>query len=465
MTTQAEVTQTAIIRGILDVTVTAASSEGYKSSVLADDEGITLLNKLVTVSTETTSQPSATTVSTIRTSSTSTTTAAAESTSSSSSSSFANGGILLQGTRSSGHNANVGLVIGIPIAVVGSVLVILAAWYYIRKRRQRVRNADDRFHSSYDEKFNYKISPNQSTSPYNLRSVYQVRAKAAPESQAANSYFASMGAPVVPGIHNKNKSNNSFSQSELSLKDPQTGPVRNSKWNLNTPLSKWFAKHSQSMSSASSRGSLSTAPFSPIVALKEFKLNRSRRDEIDEKSPILPRFPEMTYHPQTYHSTSQSISSKTSNLSHQQVPVDFTKQFSVPKLQPVSHEKKKKKRKHQGKALNDKPLPLKPLFNVSQLTGLEKRVCDRIIPTTPVPDLKKRDNAVYQVIQSYEKNLADELDIEKGEYIKVLARHTDGWCLVEKVDIDGTVLDMSSATYLNDNRGVVPEMCLRKIKS
>ena len=38
----------------------------------------------------------------------------------------------------------------------------------------------------------------------------------------------------------------------------------------------------------------------------------------------------------------------------------------------------------------------------------------------------------YTVIQDYEPRLTDEIRISLGEKVKILATHTDGWCLVEK---------------------------------
>jgi nuclear fusion protein len=437
LTTILEATRTAIVQGVLDVTVTQASSTVQHEN--SSQFGITLANKDVSSSVMT----NPTTISTIHSSSTSTAVSSVAASISTHDGQMQNG--LFQVTTS-GKNSNIGLVIGIPVAVIGLALIVVATWFYFHQKKQKDSASCAKLESYYDDKFNYKVGTGEDGfSPYKMRSVYQVRAKA-----QSTDHLGSFGQPSF-------QQNN---ESEYSLKEPGQGPA-DSKWNLNTPLSKWFAKHSN-VSSATSRGSLSTGPFSPIVALKEFKLNRSNRSEINEKSPILPTFPQATYHPHSYDSAQKSVSSNETDVSKQEIPVNLIGKVSVPKLQPVS-DKKKRQNSKSKKLYESKPLPNKP-YSISgspkTLEGLEQRVYERVIPTTPVVDLAKyKNDDIYKVITDYTKNLADELTIKEGGYVKILAVHTDGWCLVEKVDSKGNILVQSDG-YINEGRGVVPKMCL-----
>lgn len=79
---------------------------------------------------------------------------------------------------------------------------------------------------------------------------------------------------------------------------------------------------------------------------------------------------------------------------------------------------------------------------------------------------------VYAVVRDYEPRLMDEIRLEQGEYVKTLARHTDGWCLVEKCSLNGQThfhsdrmrqADINGPGYLNEHRGIVPGACLKRI--
>lgn len=70
----------------------------------------------------------------------------------------------------------------------------------------------------------------------------------------------------------------------------------------------------------------------------------------------------------------------------------------------------------------------------------------------------------YTVIQDYEPRLTDEISISLGEKVKILATHTDGWCLVEKcTPRNGRVhVSIDDKRYLNEDRGIVPGDCLQE---
>ncbi|GMG38625.1 unnamed protein product [Ambrosiozyma monospora] len=60
---------------------------------------------------------------------------------------------------------------------------------------------------------------------------------------------------------------------------------------------------------------------------------------------------------------------------------------------------------------------------------------------------------IYVVERKYRKNLADELNLNVGEFCTVLKKHDDGWCLIELVKGHRAV----------GVRGMVPFVCLKKM--
>jgi nuclear fusion protein len=453
-----ETTQTAILQAVKELELDIFSQLDNTSEMASPNkaEGITLINKnsTPTISTFTVKETISSTISTLSSVDTGTSTISSDSAKSSSSITHNSNNQVVQGNSlfgnasSSTDGTNIGLVVGIPVAIIGTALIVFGIWFYLKQRRNKSKKADETLKNYYDEKYNYKMSPvGEQYSPYRLKSTYQVESNKAHYSNNS------------PALSNLNSNYKSYNQSDYSLKKPRTGRP-NSSWNLNTPLSKWFVKHSQ-VSGNSSRASLSTGPKTPMTILKEFKLSNLRTKNgkpiaVNERSPILPHFPENAYHP--YHSNHRRMSNTSSgSISNQAVENDFT-HLKVPKLNPITNNKKRN--------LN-KPLPEKPPRTVSSssvtLSGLEQRVYERMVPATPVMRKNFADNYIYKVILEYNKNLADELTIERGEHVKILARHRDGWCLVEKCDSKGQSL-VDGSDYINDGRGLIPEMCLTMLE-
>lgn len=417
-------TQTAIVKGVLDLSI-------QTSIPLNGGNGITFAGKAANPET---------TVSTITSSST-TTSSASSSKPSSSHINFGNN-LLTQGTSASnGSNPKIGMAIGIPVAIIAGVLIIVAFYFYLRYRKNYAHSQDAKLQRFYDDKYNYRISPlNESTSPYNLKTVYQLKTQ--PGDQFYRSNFDNQSSTIVPTTHNSKVP---------SIKEIPQGYDNSTKWA--TPIHKWF--NNMSKSAMSSRASLRTGIFSPKTpALREFNLKKQTNDEFNEKSPILPSFPEKSYggHDHSFHSIE---SSPNGSIKQQVVRADTTRREII--LQHPSNLKNKKK---------SKPLPKVPQSStessIKSLAGLEQIVMERMIPTTPEVDFAKyKNDKVYMVIKSYERNLADELSIKVGEYIRILARHTDGWCLAEKCNQNGEVLYQDTNNYINEGRGVIPELCLQ----
>ncbi|SCU96527.1 LADA_0H01398g1_1 [Lachancea dasiensis] len=147
---------------------------------------------------------------------------------------------------------------------------------------------------------------------------------------------------------------------------------------------------------------------------------------------------------------------------------------------PASTNKKhqghdQKLEKHLNTVKSVKPLPLTP--NIKQTTADEfsrphsLQLVGRRVPALSPPTSETLQ--ICEVVRAYEPNLTDEISIKNHEYVRLLARHTDGWCLVEKCQPSGSPLDASNDPkhckidgefYLNDYRGIVPGVCLKDVE-
>lgn len=450
--TTVQETQTVIVQGVLDVLVTSTTSSSLSSSsITSEPSTISTIRSLSTLTALASSLSSSTVIQ--------------SSSSPSSLTSSANSGIRQFKVTNNTNYTNIGLVIGIPVAVIGVCLLIFGVWYYFHRKSNKEAKTSDMLKHYFHDEYKWKATPSpdpgsQYSFNESMRGVYKVRAKV-PHNSAET-------LTENPAIYEK------FANSEISLKDPHVDQV-NSKWTLNSPLSKWFMNHTR-VSSPTPRESIKVSPFSPVVALKEFKLHKSKRSEVVEKSPVSPCFPQPSYFPGSSHTMSHSVSIDRSETTNQTVPVN-TETDSVPKLKLDKHRKagpKNSKTKTLKRlTFSDKPLPSRPspsnsssqAITSASLKDFEKIVSQRANTTTPVVDHSKyKDENIYVAITNYRKALADELNINKGEHFKILASHTDGWCLVEKVDVHGSILlDNEVGHYINEGRGVVPEMCLAKL--
>ena len=76
------------------------------------------------------------------------------------------------------------------------------------------------------------------------------------------------------------------------------------------------------------------------------------------------------------------------------------------------------------------------------------------------------------VIREYTPQLTDEINVERGDHVRILATHSDTWCLVEKCKSNGDSISEGSPIigenfkklrYLNSNRGIIPGKCLAPV--
>lgn len=70
-----------------------------------------------------------------------------------------------------------------------------------------------------------------------------------------------------------------------------------------------------------------------------------------------------------------------------------------------------------------------------------------------------RSDVIYRVVENFTPTLDGEIELIKGEFVRVKVSHTDGWCIVEKCNADGTIntsLGLHEPNYLNMYRGIAP---------
>ncbi|CUS24290.1 LAQU0S15e01200g1_1 [Lachancea quebecensis] len=118
-----------------------------------------------------------------------------------------------------------------------------------------------------------------------------------------------------------------------------------------------------------------------------------------------------------------------------------------------------------------KPLPLtpKPLLSGKKSSSLSKHPFVHKPLSDALGGLAQDE--LYVVIRNYTPRLMDEITVQVGEHVRLLAKHTDGWCLVEKCHASGSPLceddtghkEIGGEFYLNESRGIIPGVCLNKV--
>lgn len=263
------------------------------------------------------------------------------------------------------------------------------------------------------------------------------------------------------------------------------------KWEYNSPLSKWFLRSSVYLKdrniTTTSLNELASK-LTPTVQLKHLKiLNRVNKGYSNdgtsyesERSPILEKphhyISDGMANNQSHGSIVESLllplpqSSKELNTSKIQNRRSFIYDSIGPQvldaldrsqsevtILPVPTQKRLNKSQKISASAYNKELPLTPHTEVK--TGQE-------IEDDHEED-KVTSGKIYQVVQPYSPRLTDEIHVTPGEYVRILVTHTDGWCLVEKCNMDGASKSLIDANYnikdkkyLNDDRGIIPSECL-----
>ncbi|KAH3899577.1 uncharacterized protein SCODWIG_00707 [Saccharomycodes ludwigii] len=324
---------------------------------------------------------------------------------------------------------------------------------------------------------------------------------------------------------------NNSSTNCLSSSPPpkaRSNKFKNSIWNYESPLSKWFLTkstylqdHGNATSNNLQRQTLKiSTPLktaaSATIGLKQLNILTRRLDRektgqkdliVDEKSPILSsnhrderNYSDVSkdkslncnlyetwnpYKTDMKSGTGPTLRYSTSLSSNDIKPQHIIENTVSSQLEPINdiikkdgiaddnksnifrlsipiNKKRKKKLKDVNKHLieieNTKPLPILP----SRINKADKLNRATFRKSTAL-ELQQ----TYVVTRNYEPKLSDELRISVGECLKVLATHTDGWCLVEKIGRHGynstQDVDIDGDNYLNEYRGIVPILCLKKL--
>lgn len=282
--------------------------------------------------------------------------------------------------------------------------------------------------------------------------------------------------PNIYHIDSKMPSTNSLGgQQSLPSVKPDTcydKPTR--KWTYQSPLSRWFLRSSTYLQDGFA---LSGAIKTPTVQLKQLKiLSRIHKDYadssqflFDEKSPILDSSGGSSESPESVEPSGMINDVKVLTPSSAVYGTIDPQIFEVGdeswpnvkplELNPVPSNLNKAGKRRKGRRHSRLRKHLEQISDVKPLPNVPK--------SRKGSDDRLRVGYVYKVIQDYNARLADEIHIKVGDYAKVLATHTDGWCLVEKCTAEGQSCSQSqqgkSANdkgYLNDDRGIIPGDCL-----
>ncbi|SCV02973.1 LANO_0G01376g1_1 [Lachancea nothofagi CBS 11611] len=311
-----------------------------------------------------------------------------------------------------------------------------------------------------------------------------------------------------------------------------TIPPDNGTWTYESPLSRWFlTKSTYFQDQVKQPLKSSTVKLKQLNILSRVSKNRVQSFLPDENSPILSARPPIfqdsyvksQLDPLVFRSSSlkHSANRKESSVTIRETRFMNSEQISnfnpysrsttsqsvikpqfiekskidaiallrppqrVPSKNSDSRERNigEKKSKHITEKLKEhldlidslKPLPLTPkskqasetAASITDWSQLEMSVLNSGTAETEL-------NQLYVVVRDYTPNLTDEICIRRDDCVRLLAKHTDGWCLVEKCKLTGSPLgtsddprhcEIDGEYYLNDYRGIVPGACIKELET
>ncbi|CAH01115.1 Fus1p [Kluyveromyces lactis] len=315
------------------------------------------------------------------------------------------------------------------------------------------KKQDEKYDSGVSSKITYKVSK-----PYISH----------PELIQTPEKLAFTDNPYRKNVNQKSDTN-AYSNSTMDLGQfprPLASPFK--KWNYESPLSRWFLTKSTLI-----QDKIQTAK-TPTIHLKQLNIlaraNKSKitingEEPYTEMSPMLPSVPRSPY---------EAIESLPSlELKEEsEIPINESKirteqgvikpQIIDTNLKPTYPTLLKL-----DKLSKTKPLPKPPNPHFTSAND-DQHVSDNVSARSDHHDLRSARKStaqeqakLYRVVKDYQAVLMDEIDIRGGELVRVLARHTDGWCLVERSNIQNHS-SLDGPTYLNENRGIVPGLCLQE---
>ncbi|RCK63201.1 hypothetical protein Cantr_09803 [Candida viswanathii] len=278
-------------------------------------------------------------------------------------------------TSSTNRSTEIGVAIGIPIAIFSIFFIVLGIWYFIRSRKNKKNKTKQ---LSFNENY-YKSRSSDETittdKPYPVVFSPGAYLKQEQEGRSMKGYEVEQG-----------------KESSFAKRFSRMFPVRN----------KDLEGGVEGVSEGTQSNFMKRMSVMTPIFLKKFNLGKV--DEVDE------------------------------------VPVKVDKDTIKPQVLRIDDEGRKV-----PKVKNKLNLP--PTITIGE-SGLD-----------PVRGGVSPEQSLYTVIRSYSKNLGDELDIEVGDKVVILEKHSDGWCKVRKIR-------MGKEYYVHQSSqdtGLVPRMCLQKI--
>lgn len=321
-------------------------------------------------------------------------------------------------------------------------------------------------------------------------------------------------------------------QSSCTLENPSNESEKlpnNAKWSYESPLSRWFlTKSTYFQDQVTQPLKSSTVKLKQLNILSRVSKCRVQSFLPDEASPILSeanrspvfhdsyvksRLDPLVYRSSSLNYSKSSVGDKSQEFDPEQPPKyslysgqsmrqgpikpqvicepNLTPQslsrvptlsdgISKASIAPVSTSSSRKKDKRHNKKLKLyleqvhtlKPLPLTPKSWQNSVNR------EPVKYESPCPDGSSANDPpldeIHVVVRNYTPKLMDEITINCGEHVRLLARHTDGWCLVEKCELTGSPLyknagpehkEIDGEYYLNEYRGIIPGVCLKQIGS
>ncbi|CAI6409304.1 BBF_HP2_G0005320.mRNA.1.CDS.1 [Saccharomyces cerevisiae] len=276
--------------------------------------------------------------------------------------------------------------------------------------------------------------------------------------------------------------------SQKTVSSKKTALKTNEKWSYESPLSRWFLRGSTyfkdyGLSKTSLKTPTGASQLKQMKMLSRISKGYFNESDImpDERSPIL-----------EYNNTPLDANDSVNNLGNttpdSQITSYRNNNIDLITARPHSviygttaqqtletnfndhHDCNKSTEKHELII----PTPSKPLKKRKKrrqskmYQHLQHLSRSKPLPLTPNSKYNGEASVqlgkTYTVIQDYEPRLTDEIRISLGEKVKILATHTDGWCLVEKCNTQkGSIhVSVDDKRYLNEDRGIVPGDCLQE---
>lgn len=413
-------------------------------------------------------------------------------------------------TSKSSSNTTIGISVGIPVGIFVIALFICLCYVYIKREKlnnsNRSFSPNGKYSSSnsagflkkcfgVEHKDNYDLEQNPlrekpwlfENNQFSTNVRYEIPGTTVPKKETVphvltpakatriheNRQFHQKGKYFIPfNSLDTSKTMGTTKPHVLEINDDGTNSNLPNKrftqtWKYKSPLSKWFLNSSNDLTNDGYKPKTKMKSSNILLKVdKNYANEEIIESSIDERSPIL------QVHNQSYgkltgkdnlNESNQSIANEQHRVSviYDDLKSTTTLPRNIYPMSPVDANGRKLRRDSRfQKCGNDTVMDLATPKEESQIDK-DTKIGNDI--TT---------GSICEVIKNYSPRLTDEIQINLGEYVQVLATHTDTWCLVEKCEKDGTSLpkidltssnDISHIHYLNKNRGIVPGDCLASI--